>query len=387
MTKAQEKRDEFREIANCGGQFTVRVTTSEDGHRAIQLGIRHSNPNPAAFFAVYALPSGMPVGMIHLGGMGQAWNAPPVPGCLSIFVGSDKEGKFGHRCPYCRGYWRSNGAPAAWDMTCPYCGSKASAHFFLTPGQVEYIQECCRRIDEVTSQEDGMYAVDMDAVAKDIAANKPAPAFYYKEETQQNKFICDACRAYNDILGRYGSCSHCGTYNGLAELRRDIDGLRAQISTGSEYESYAKSLVSAFDSNARQVARQLAHRVPMSPRRVKEWKRKLFHNLDESARDLKEVFDISLRKGIEPGDWAFATTLFHRRHVYEHNGGEADEKYIQDSGDTSVRPKQLLRETRESVSRLSDLIVRLGENLSNGFHEIFPGDKSAIRALAPRAAR
>jgi hypothetical protein len=37
---------------------------------------------------------------------------------------------------------------------------------------------------------------------------------------------------------------------------------------------------------------------------------------------------------------AAATRFFQRRHVYEHNGGEVDEKYLGDSGDTSVRLKQ-----------------------------------------------
>jgi hypothetical protein len=67
--------------------------------------------------------------------------------------------------------------------------------------------------------------------------------------------------------------------------------------------------------------------------------------------------------------------MFHRRHVYEHNGGEADEKYIADSGDASVRPKQALRETQESANRIVSIILRMCENLHAGFHEIFPTQK------------
>jgi hypothetical protein len=48
--------------------------------------------------------------------------------------------------------------------------------------------------------------------------------------------------------------------------------------------------------------------------------------------------------------------MFHRRHVYEHNGGEADAKYIVDSGDNSVRLKQALSETQQSVHQFADLI-------------------------------
>ncbi len=63
--------------------------------------------------------------------------------------------------------------------------------------------------------------------------------------------------------------------------------------------------------------------------------------------------------------------MFHRRHIYEHKGGEADEKYIEDSGD-QVRLKQALRETQESAHNTASLVIKLATNLHNGFHEIFP---------------
>ena len=77
-------------------------------------------------------------------------------------------------------------------------------------------------------------------------------------------------------------------------------------------------------------------------------------------------------------DVAFATLRFHRRHVYEHKGGEADEKYIADSGD-KVRLKQALRETQESAHRTASLVMKLGSKLHEGFHNIFPPLEEPIR--------
>ena len=57
---------------------------------------------------------------------------------------------------------------------------------------------------------------------------------------------------------------------------------------------------------------------------------------------------------------------------YEHNGGEVDQKYLDDSADTSVRLKQALRETPDSVFRTTGLILRMARNLHEGFHELFP---------------
>ena len=70
--------------------------------------------------------------------------------------------------------------------------------------------------------------------------------------------------------------------------------------------------------------------------------------------------------------------MFHRRHVYEHNAGEADEKYIAESGDTSVRLKQSLRETQGTAHRIAGLVLKIAKNLHSGFHEIIPVDEGPI---------
>jgi hypothetical protein len=71
--------------------------------------------------------------------------------------------------------------------------------------------------------------------------------------------------------------------------------------------------------------------------------------------------------------------MFHRRHVYEHNGGEADEEYIRESGDTEVRPKQALRESQDTVHRLIGLVLKIAANLHHGFHLLIPPLAEPVR--------
>jgi hypothetical protein len=85
----------------------------------------------------------------------------------------------------------------------------------------------------------------------------------------------------------------------------------------------------------------------------------------------RNIFDIDILSGICDEDVAFGTLMFHRRHVYEHKGGEADEKYIADSGD-NVRLKQALRETQESAHATANFVMKIALNLHRGFHDIFP---------------
>jgi hypothetical protein len=169
----------------------------------------------------------------------------------------------------------------------------------------------------------------------------------------------------------------------LQELTRTIESVNAKtrehMKAGEAIESVVPDAVSAFDSVARQYAKQLAKWVPMRPERRASLENALFHNL-KRAEDLKAWFGIDLLKGMDSDDVAFIRLMFHRRHVYEHNGGEVDQKYLDDSGDTSVRLKQALRETPERIFRMSTLILRMARNLHEGFHELFPPMEKPIES-------
>ncbi|MDD2714461.1 MAG: hypothetical protein PHW04_01070 [Candidatus Wallbacteria bacterium] len=371
---------DFQEIGHCGGKFTIYAKTAENGRRQYQIGYSHCRPTAASLFAIYALPEGIPVGTIQSGYIGTPCNPPPCKGCLTIYIASDSLGMFGHQCQKCKKYWRSASTPTKWKMTCPYCGFQAESHEFLAVGQLKFVESCCMLIEQaMLSEQDGEYVIDMDKVADAVGKGGEKPEFYYAEESQQNKFCCSACNESNDILGRYGYCCCCGTHNGLDELEKDIKSIRERITTTVRYEDYVKDAISAFDSYARQIGKQLAGRIPMTSRRRKDWEKRLFHKLGSCVKDLQDNFDIDLFKGFNQSDKDFAILMFHRRHIYEHNGGEVDDKYIQASGDTSVRPKQVIRESKETALKISELVMKMGKNLHDGFHEIFVPEEESLQ--------
>lgn len=370
-------REEFREVAHTGGQVVIRVGLDLQGKRSYQQTWRHQRPVASAIFAIYALAQGVPVCGLPLGGMGSPLPPPPFPGCYMVFIGSDSEGKFGHECPVCKGYWRDE----AGTNCCPYCGVREDIHAFLTTAQQSYVRQYCGKMNELLqADEDGDYIIDMDAVADASGNDAEKPPFYYAEESQQNKFKCGACGSYNDILGIYVYCSRCGTRNDLQELsEKTIPAIRERINAGGQNEAGVGDAVSSFDSVAGNYVAQLIRLVPLTQARRNKLEGKRFQNLQHVRQDLMEVFDIDIQGGICAADFDFAKLMFHRRHVYEHKGGEADEKYIADSGDISVRPKQALRETQESAHRIAGLVVRLAANLHRGFHEILPPNEGPIK--------
>ncbi len=363
---------EFQEIGHCGGKFTVSVRTGPEGRKSLQFGIRNSRPTAASIVGVCASPDARPIGMFAFGGIGQPLDPAPSLSSFPIFLASDSLGKFGHSCPRCGGYWRSDGPSVMHPTYCPYCGLRAGGQAFLTDGQLAYVQACCEMIHKaLESEKDGEFEIDMDEVADAAGKAVEKPKFYYAEQSQQKKFECKRCETFNDVLGRYGYCSGCGSQNGVEEVEADANRVKKKAAPG-ENESCLKDLIASFDSFAGHIAGQLVKRVPMTPARRKEWERRKFHNLKSCADDLKSVFDISLFDGIRKEDIDYAILMFHRRHVYEHNGGEVDEKYIRDSGDTSVKLKQRIHETKQSVDRTAELVLKLSRNLHSGFHKIFP---------------
>ena len=170
-------------------------------------------------------------------------------------------------------------------------------------------------------------------------------------------------------------------------MENEVLKIKDKVKGGQQHEACVKDAVSAFDSYARQIAKQLASRIPMTPPRRREWMSKLFHNLKPRATELKTVFDINLFDAFKQEEIDFATLMFFRRHVYEHNGGEADERYIEESGDTSVRVKQVIRESSETALRICDLVIRMGRNMHNGFHKIFPPEKAPLKYESDRKRR
>jgi hypothetical protein len=161
---------------------------------------------------------------------------------------------------------------------------------------------------------------------------------------------------------------------------------RERIKAGEPLEAAVPDAVSAFDSVARQYAKQLAKWVPMKPERRASLEGALFHNL-KNAENLKAWFGIDLYQDLDTHDIDFIRLMFDRRHVYEHNGGEVDQRYLDDSEDTSVRLKQALRETPESIFRMTGLILRMVRTLHEGFHELFPPVEKPIEIYKAQQTR
>jgi hypothetical protein len=369
--------EDFQEIAHCGGRATFHIVCDEAGNKSYSQGFQHDRPTPAAMIGIYAsAPQGIPVSNLAMGGIGQAFAPQPQPGWLPVFLGSDSRQCWGHQCPRCAGYFRNGQHPAIYPLTCPYCGLRTAAFQFLTPAQLAYVRHYVDTLLNALDEEIGLgtdreIIIDMDAIA-DRGSDQPKPDFYYTSETQQTRYKCDHCGEFNDIRGRFGYCASCGWRNNTQSLKASFATLREKLNGGQVSPiDTVKSAVSEFDGCCRDFAGQIAKRVPMKPSRKDALQRLLFHDLKSVTVDsMKSMFDIDLLRGLGV-EMTFAKMMMHRRHVYTHNGGVADERYVREGGDTDAREGVLIRETQANAHRLIGILTRIAENLDCDFHEIF----------------
>jgi hypothetical protein len=385
-------REDFKEISHCGGVMTFNIVCDSDRRISIACGWTITSPKPATIVGLAVdLDTGQVVADLRLGGIGQPQESGHPSNAITLMLGSDSNEKWGHQCPHCQSYFRSAHHPAIYPLTCAYCGLQTDAHYFLTESQKRYIHYCINQIlDCVNSSEPGKsreVVINMDH-AVDLDASQPKPEFYYAEMGLQTEFDCNKCGEYNDIRGRYGYCSNCGWKSNCSDFRAKCQLIRDGMNSSSfQPDAALRSVVSEFDACCRDFSQQVRNRIPMKPARRKSLE-KSFQDLEsDSVSILKLVADVDLMQNVSDTDKAFVKLMLHRRHVFEHLGGVADNRYIQESGDTNSKVGELLRENRESVHRFVGLLNRMMDNFENDFHEIFPPTEWPIKDHEDRKLR
>lgn len=371
--------EDFCDIPISDVLVTCRVV-SENGTTRYSAGIEYTEALPLSVYCIWATESGVPMGVADFEDINGT--KPPPYGCFQVLVPTDQRAMWGRKCPKCSGYWRTNTPAFAASTVCCYCGSHFAAHECLSDAQLAYVREACSFYMEVLEQnKDGFYKVSTRTLLElGIERGMPtARPEFFVERSKQTKFTCTSCGNLDDILGRYGFCSSCGTRNDAALLELDISALRNAVNSGGISPATAlKEAVDGFDVIGRNIARLLCKLVPMTARRRAQWQRSNFAQLDEVTNGLGSHFDIDLFRGIAESERAFARRMFHRRHLYTHRGGIADQKYLSESGDTGVEEGQLLKENQEDLHRLFGSVARMGRNLLIGFHELFPPNEAPI---------
>jgi ribosomal protein L37AE/L43A len=368
---------DFAEISHCGVQATFTVRWDSDGRRRISTRLQGTSGNPMAMIAIYvAVPQGIPISDVSMGGIGQPFSTLPPPHSLLVYLGSDSEGRWGHQCPECGGYFRNGRHSAMYPLTCPYCGLRADAYTFLTEAHSRYAQLYISAYIEALSatsviSPERQFVIDMDEIAE-LSVDQRSD-FYYTSQTQQTRFTCPKCGEFNDIRGKFGYCASCGLRNNLASVEETLKELRTGLTEKSmSPETVISKAVSVFDASCRDTIEQLKSRVPLTLGRRNRLDNLSFHNMERLATEIEAAFGIQMLRGSDPETINFLKIMIQRRHIFEHRGGVADDAYVNNSGDNLWRSGDLIRETAENAPIFLTALLKIARNIHEYFHEIFP---------------
>jgi len=360
---------EFEEIALSGA--VIRFIPEQGG---IRLRFEHCRPEDVAMYLICASHTGEPLCEVEITGMGAPLGPYPKPSVLVCMV-SDREGMFGRLCPRCARYFRT---ACAGETHCPYCEHKDSSVAFATPNQRTFIREYCRAFLEASRGKEEV-EIRLDPLIERLPGNKPA--WVYCEERQQTRFTCIRCHTASDIIGLYGACPHCGHRNNADLFSRRMERLQARFDKActnlrdrderqAEWAATTIAAVAEFEALGNDLRDSLA-RLPATPRRRKELSRLSFQSILEVAKKLEMWYGIDILEGLNKQDKTFINRMFNVRHVLMHRGGQVDEKYLENTQDSSVKLGQTIRVRSRQVRRLLQLVKECGMSLARGYDSLF----------------
>lgn len=347
------------EFINRDGQYSQRIT--------------NNNSTRIKIYQVCVDYDGNILDKVDFVGMGQPmiYKQPSI--LVSLF--SDDEGFFGKACPKCTSYFRTSSVSQ--NNFCPYCGYQDDFKNFLTENQKDFVKRFVSTQIEAFSKGESV-KIDLDEIANNLPSNTVSP-WVYKEEVQQNKFVCINCKVATDILGEYGKCSFCGTHNcheiainkitTLEEKFKDVDeNIEDRHEREAEWEKLLRC-VSEFEGLANEIRKHLLL-LQLTEKRRKELGSISFQRIIGSSEKLNDWFGIDVFEGISEEEKVFVNKMFNVRHLFTHNNGQVDQEYIQNTGDASMKVNQLVRLRSKEIKRIIELTKKMIINLTESYISI-----------------
>jgi hypothetical protein len=340
----------------------------------------------AGFMAFYQVAMSLDgrhlLGSVPPTGLGQV-AIYPKPSVLA-FVQSDQQGMWGRNCPSCGKYFRTDHIMDA--TYCPYCSQPAPDLAFITEEQKKYLTAFYDAFARAHLQQTST-SLEM-AEITDATSN-----WHYSEEKQQCHFTCqtDKCGAQTDILGEYGYCPRCGRSNArklfsdlfgqefarLEQVRNTVTDRRER---GAVWEKMTVDAVSRLEALGRHLRRRLLG-YPLTAARRKQLEKLSFQQPLAADASLQEWYGMGLlewpgtdtnpKRVLAQSEIPFIRKMVQRRHILIHNGGVADQEYLDLSGDTHVRLDERIAIRSNEAKRFLEDVKEMGLNLLDNVQDGF----------------
>lgn len=285
---------------------------------------------------------------------------------LGIVLVSDKFGMFGRCCPECSAYFR---AQNVLNVSCPYCACHGQHFEFLTENQKEFV-EVYSLLSLQAILEGKEQVMDIESIASNLSSNEP-PKWAYAEEHQQSFYRCPNCRSAYDILGEFGGCPWCEQRNSFQVFTAKIDQIFYDIETGNILLRDALiDVVSIFEAMSKDLQVSLLRKYTNNDSKIK---RMNFQRIFQASEILKEVLGFDLFFDVPEECLMVINRMFSKRHLFVHNAGRADAKYLSQTGD-SVRLHQTIGVGKDEFDALTNSLLTVALRLVEYSHSLIDKD-------------
>ena len=312
---------------------------------------------------------------------------------LRVSMPTDEHGFFGRECPSCFQLFRVDSddyeaLPDDVDLWCVYCGHHAGHSEFITQQQLDRAK---RALGDWAVQSIGQ---TLDASFAGLSTPRhpsgcgieisyrstpfyPEPLPGIDEERLIRIRQCAACGLRYAVFGEHRYCPLCGplpadvvALDALAAETARLDGLAQLPDVASaalrEQGVFTRIWVDTLENLVGVVealASAMFHAaVPDSAQRVKG-RGNIFQRLDDTADLFASAGCTDLRTMLDLGAWQRLQQVWAIRHVFTHNDGVVDDKYLTKVPTSPARPGQRLTVTeqlcRQAIADTQSLCVAI----------------------------
>jgi hypothetical protein len=301
----------------------------------------------------------------------------------------DDDGFFGRECPQadCLAFFKLHvdeygEARAKRALSCPVCGHRGDDETFFTQDQLRRgragavelahgaIQSGINKAFGGMNRSSGGGAVSFRFTPAPPCQPRPLPT--YVERQTIRTFICPTGGHRAVIYDLLAVCPYCGPATpprailddnlaAMGKLLDVVEGLpaehRAEVEAAGGTTVLTERALGGVVSAAQNFAKQLHARAEKSAPDGNPWQ-----NVDRLRKQWQASFSTDPMAGVSGDVVATLRLGFERRHVLEHNGGVADERYVKDSGD-KIRLDRRIRFDGAFVRRFMEAVTQLADTL------------------------
>ena len=225
-------------------------------------------------------------------------------------------------------------------IICPYCRAEGDPSRFFTKDQMDYaisvaardivgpmVQEFKRNIERMNRRQLGgllqlKFSVDY----------KPVSIHRYVERQLETEVTCDNCSLEFSVYGVFASCPCCRQLNALNVVLSSLETAKKKLVLSEEpsldlelRQEFVKDAltgsVAAFDAFGKALASNHPTLFPAS-------RRNLFQDIEALSAHLETLGEPTIETTVGVPAWEDIKRFFQARHIYVHNAGVVDERFV-----------------------------------------------------------